>query len=193
MPPADPSKKPDDNAYAPAKFFPAKNSVLLYTENDIHLCACNVYDDGTLTYEVPKILKSTVAFKEIFKGEDQHRAVIFRPPHVFKIPFRETMPTWLGRRIAPEYMTFLAYSVNPRSNVTFDPSIDQDELDPEITAGFQALLQLKSRMVKVDWKAALTKGMEDEKGWKDYIWHITLTVQTVLFLVIFVLGPLWWG
>jgi len=76
MPPADPSKKPDDNAYAPAKFFPAKNSVLLYTENDIHLCACAVYDDGTLTYEVPTILKNTVAFKEIFKGENQHRAVI---------------------------------------------------------------------------------------------------------------------
>lgn len=186
-------KQPAKEYYAPGEFFPAKNAALLFTSNDLHLVPCNVYDNGELTYEVPNHLQNTVSFSEVFKGERQKRAIIFRDPHVFRIPYRTTMPTWFGRRLAPEYMTFLVYCINPKTNVTFDPSIDKDEIDPEIAAKFQSLLTLKAAMTKVDWKANLTKGMEEEKNWKDYLWPIMMMIQAVIFLVFFVLAPMWWG
>jgi len=186
-------KKPDKSQYAPTQFFPAKNVALIFTQNDIHLEACNVYEDGTLSYEIPETLKNTVALKDVFGDKHKHIVTIHRPPHVFEIPFRATMPTWLGRRLTPEYMRFLAYSVNPRHGVTFDPSVDSDELDAELLEKFRALLKLKATITKVDWKASLTKGMEDKKGWTDYVWPALFIVQTIIYLAFFIIIPEWIG
>lgn len=184
-------KQPDEDCFAPAKFFPAKNIVLLHTASDIHVTPCNVYSDGTLSYEIPKFLRNTKGFKDEYGEIKKIESVNIRTkPSVLEIPFRRTNPTWLGRRLSPEYVRFLAYNVIPGKGVTIDPVNDFENLKAhEVLEGLKALLQLKARILKVNWKTELAKGMLPKKGWSDFIWPIVLIIQDVIFLLFFVLVP----
>lgn len=190
----DKTKKPAEEYFAPAKFFPARNAALVFTGTDIVMVPANVYADGTLSYECPENLKNTASFREIFEEKDTLKATISREPAVLAVPYRETMPTWLGRRLAPKYMRFLAYCVHPRRSLTFDPAeVAITTIDEELDKRNMAVMQIKGRIVKIDWKTAIIKDMQEPKTWRDYLWPILFIVQDVLFLFFFVLVPAWAG
>jgi len=183
---------PPKTEFAPAKFFPAKNVVAVVTETSIDLLPCNVYLDETIRYELPKHLQiDKIGQKKKSEHEKNRQAFISRPPQVLTIPFRKCMPTRFGRMLAPEYMRFHVYFVDPYKDITLDPS--KEKLPEDIVKGLRVLLQSKAALEEFDVVGRIAKGQQDEKGMADYIWPILFVIQTVAFLLFYVLVPMWLG
>jgi len=184
--------EPPKSEYAPPKFFPAKNVVAITTETAIDILPCNVFLDETIRYELPKHLhiKSIGQEKKSEDGKNR-QAFISRPPQVLTIPLRKCMPTKFGRMLAPEYIRFHVYFVDPYKDITLDPS--KEKLPEDIVKGLRVLLQSKAALEEFDVVGRIAKGQQDEKGMADYIWPILFVVQTVAFLIFYVLIPLWAG
>lgn len=184
--------KPPKEAYAPAKFFPAKNVVAITTETSVDILPCNVYLDETIRYELPKHLEvKKLGAKNKNEHERNRQAFISRPPQVLTIPFRKCMPTKFGRVLAPEYMRFHVYFVDPYKDITLDPS--KEKLPDDIVKGLRVLLQSKAALEEFDVVGRIAKGQKDEKGISDYIWPILFVIQTVAFLLFYVLVPMWFA
>lgn len=184
--------EPPKSEYAPPKFFPAKNVVAITTETSIDILPCNVFLDETIRYELPKHLhiKSIGQEKKAEDGKNR-QAFISRPPQVLTIPFRKCMPTKFGRMLAPEYVRFHVYFVDPYKDITLDPS--KEKLPEDIVKGLRVLLQSKAALEEFDVVGRIAKGQQEEKKMADYIWPILFVIQTVVFLLFYVLIPLWAG
>jgi len=184
--------EPPKSEYAPPKFFPAKNVVAITTETSIDILPCNVFLDETIRYELPKHLQIKNIGQENKTEHGKHRqAFISRPPQVLTIPFRKCMPTKFGRMLAPEYIRFHVYFVDPYKDITTDPS--KEKLPEDIVKGLRVLLQSKAALEEFDVVGRIAKGQQEEKGMADYVWPLLFVVLTVAFLIFYVLIPLWAG
>ena len=184
--------EPPKSEYAPPKFFPAKNVVAITTETSIDILPCNVFLDETIRYELPKHLQIKNIGQTNKTEHGKHRqAFISRPPQVLTIPFRKCMPTKFGRMLAPEYVRFHVYFVDPYKDITTDPS--KEKLPEDIVKGLRVLLQSKAALEEFDVVGRIAKGQQDEKGMADYIPWIIMAVNNLIFLIFFVLIPIWTG